>query len=192
MNQMTDETGPSFLDAFCTILIQEHRGSKMSLAQWARASQVELRSLKFLREGMRAIRCEYAVRLCCGLRLSFDRVLREAIQLKFKTPDGKRCAWKCQLISDSSAHDLMPARDARAFAAALCSALARQVADSGKNFSELAMESGMERTVISRLNQPGRQNPSLQSLYELSCAVGCQLDVQARKVASALQPSQGK
>jgi DNA-binding phage protein len=192
MNQSTDEVGPSFLDAFCTILIQEHRGSKMTLAQWAHASEVDLHSLKLLREGIRAIRCEYAVRLCCGLGLGFERVLREAIQLKFKTADERRCAWKCQLIYDSSAHNLLPVRDARAFVAALCSELGCRVAESGKSFSQLARECRMERTVISRLKQPGRQNPSLQSLFELSCAVACQLDVQARKVASALQPSQGK
>jgi hypothetical protein len=42
--------------------------------------------------------------------------------------------------------------------------------------------------VISRLGQAGRQNPSLQSLFDLSCALACQLDGLAREVSEPLQP----
>lgn len=188
MDAMPDEEEPSFLDAFCTLLIREQRGSAMSLAQWARASGVELRSLKLLVEGVRAVRCTYAIRLCWGLQLSFARVLREAIQLKFQTPAGKRCAWRSHLLKDRSAFEARPAREAAQLAAALCDALARRVADSGRSFSELARASGVERTVISRLGQAGRQNPSLQSLFDLSCALACQLDGLAREVSEPLQP----
>lgn len=187
MNLKIEEVAPSFLDAFCTILIREHRGSGLSLAEWARASGVELRSLKLLIDGVRAIRCVYAIRLCCGLRLSFARVLRESIQLKFKTPAGKRCAWRSCLLGDHTALDYRPAQEAEELAAFLCSALARSIVHSGRSFSELARQSGVERTVISRLGQAGRQNPSLQSLFDLSCAMACQLDVLAEEVAESLK-----
>ncbi len=192
MDQMNEEMEPAFLEAFCTILIREHRGSGLSLAQWARASGVELRSLKLLIDGVRAIRCEYAIRLCCGLRLSFARVLREAIQLKFKTPAGRRCAWRSCLLGDPSAQGDTPAQQAGELAASLCAALACRIADSGQSFSALSRQSGVERTVISRLGKAGRQNPSLQALFDLSCAMACQLDVLARDVSKPLQPVQKK
>lgn len=192
MDLKTEEVEPSFLHAFCTILIREHLGSGLSLAQWARTSGVELRSLKLLLDGFRAIRCVYAIRLCCGLQLSFARVLREAIQLKFNTSAGRRCAWRSRLLGDLSAHDDTPAQEAETLAASLCSALARRIAHSGRSFSELARESGVERTVISRLGQPGRQNPSLQSLFDLSCAMACQLDVLAKEVSEPLKRVQRK
>lgn len=192
MDQTTEVSEPAFLEAFCTILIREHRGSGLSLAQWARASGVELRSLKLLIDGVRAIRCEYAIRLCCGLRLSFARVLCEAIQLKFKTPAGRRCAWRSRLLEDRSAHDDTPSEGAARLAASLCAGLARRIADSGRSFSELARQSGVERTVISRLAQVGRQNPSLQSLFDLSCAMACQLDVLAREVSDSLKTTHKK
>jgi hypothetical protein len=189
---MSEEIEPTFLDAFWTILIQEHRGSDLSLAKWARASGVELRSLKLLLERPRAIRCAYAIRLCCGLQLSFVRMLREAIQLKFNTPPGRRCAWRPRLLQDLSAHDATPAHDAGNLAASICTALARSTADSGRSFSALARESGVERTVISRLDQAGRQNPSLLSLFDLGCALACQLDVLVGQVCEPLKPSQKK
>ena len=179
MDLMTEEMEPSFLDAFWTILIQEHRGSEMSLAQWARASEVDLHSLKMLINEVRGISCTYAIRLCCGLQLNFARVVREAIQLKFKTPTGKRCVWRSYLMKDRSAFDATSAKEAENIAASLCSALADRITNSGRSFLELARESGVGRTVISRLGQVGRQNPSLQSLFDLSCALGCQLDVLA-------------
>jgi hypothetical protein len=179
MDLMTEEMEPSFLDAFWTILIQEHRGSEMSLAQWARASEVDLHSLKKLIDEVRGISCTYAIRLCCGLQLNFARVVREAIQLKFKTPTGKRCVWRSYLMKDRSAFDATSAKEAENIAASLCSALADRITNSGRSFLELARESGVGRTVISRLGQVGRQNPSLQSLFDLSCALGCQLDVLA-------------
>lgn len=192
MRLTTEEEEPSLRNAFCTILILEHRGSSRCLAQWARDSGVELRSLKLLLDDVRAIRCVYAIRLCCGLQLSFARVLREAIQLKFNTPAGSRCAWRSRLLEDLSAHDDRPAQEAGKLAASLCSALARRIAHSGRSFSELARQSGVERTVISRLGQPGRQNPSLQSLFDLSCAMACQLDVLAKEVSEPLKRVQRK
>ncbi len=179
LNLMNQEIEHSFRDAFWTILIQEHRGSEMSLAQWARASEVDLHSLKMLIDEVRGIHCKYAIRLCCGLQLNFARVVREAIQLKFKTPTGKRCVWRSCLMKDRSAFDATSAQEAKNIAASLCSALADRITDSGRSFSELARESGVERTVISRLGQVGRQNPYLHSLFDLSCALGCQLDVLA-------------
>jgi len=192
MRLMTKEEEPSLLDAFCTILIREHRGSGRSMARWARDSGVELRSLKLLLDGVRAIRCVYAIRLCCGLQLSFVRVLREAIQLKFNTSAGRRCAWRSRLLGDHSAYDDTPAQEAGKLAASLCGALARRIAHSGRSFSDLARQSGVERTVISRLGQPGRQNPSLQSLFDLSCVMACQLDVLAKEVSESLKRMQRK
>jgi hypothetical protein len=192
MDLMTEEVETSLLDAFCTILIREHRGSGLTMAEWARASGVELRSLKLLIDGVRAIRCEYAIRLCCGLRLGFARVLSEAIQLKFKTPAGRRCAWRSHLLEDRSALDDTPAQQTVKIAALLCNALACRIAESGRSFSDLARASGVDRTVISRLGQAGRQNPSLQALFDLSCAMACQLDVLARDVSKPLQPVQKK
>jgi DNA-binding phage protein len=187
MEMMTEEDEPSFLDAFCTILIREHLGSGRSLSQWARASGVEPRSLKRLINKVRPIGCTYGIRLCCGLQLSFARVFREAIQLKFKTPVGRRCAWRFQLLEDPSAVEKRTANEAKKIATHLCTWLARRIADSGRNFTELALQSGVERTVISRLGQVGRQNPSLQSLFDLSCAMDCQLDVLAWEVSQSLE-----
>lgn len=189
MNQTTEEVNASLMEAFWTILIIEHRHSYLSLAQWARDSRVELRSLKMLTDLCRAVRCEYAIRLCCGLRLSFPRVLHEAIELKLRTPKGKRCAWRSRLLEDLSARDVISAEDSGAIAASVCAALARRITDSGRSFSELARESGVERTVISRLDKPGRQNPSLQSLFDLSVVVGCSLDVLATEALAAFQKS---
>jgi len=191
MDQVMTRIGPSFVEAFCTILIQEHRGSNFTLAQWARASGVDLHSLKFLREKFRSIRCEYAARLCCGLGLSFERVISEAIQLKFKTVEESRCAWKSQLIYEPSARNTMLVQDTKEFVAALCFQIGCQAVESGKSFSQLSRESCMERTVISRLRVPGRQNPSLQALFDLSSAINCQLDVVAKTVASNLGATQG-
>ena len=192
MNQMSEEIEPTFLDAFWTVIIQEHRGSDLSLAQWARASGVDSRSLNLLLKRPRAIRCAYAIRLCCGLQLSFVRMLSESIHLKFNTPVGRRCAWRSRLLEDLSAHDTTPAHDAGKLATSICTALARSIADSGRSFSELARESGVGRTVISRLGQAGRQNPSLLSLFDLSCALACQLDVLVSKVSEPLKPAQKK
>ena len=192
MNLMNQEIEHSFRDAFWTILIQEHRGSEMSLAQWARASEVDLHSLKLLIDEVRGIHCTYAIRLCCGLQLNFARVVREAIQLKFKTPTGKRCAWRPYLQEDRSAFDATSPQEAGNIAASLCAAFAQRITDSRRSFSELARESGVGHTVISRLGQAGRQNPSLQSLFDLSCALGCQLDVLAREVSYTLKTTHKK
>lgn len=183
MDLMTEEVEPSFLDAFCTILIREHGGSGLSDAKWARASGVELRSLKLFIDEVRPISCKYAIRLCCGHHLSFARVLSEAIKLKYKTLAGRRCAWRPCLLEDRSALDFTPAHEAEKIAAGLCEELARRIANSGRSFLELARESGVGRTVISRLGQANRQNPSLQSLFKLSCAMNCQLDVLAGELS---------
>lgn len=192
MNPMTKDVESTFLDAFWTILIQECRGSDLSIAQWARAAGVDLHSLKQFRDEVRPIQCSYGIRLCYGLQLSFARVLREAIQLNFKTPVGRRCAWRSQLLKDPSAIDKRPANEAEKIATYLCAGLARRIADSGRNFSELARQSGVDRTVISRLGQPGRQNPSLKSLFNLSCVIGCQLDVLAWEVSQPFEFAQKK
>jgi DNA-binding phage protein len=85
----------------------------------------------------------------------------------------------------------MLVQDTKEFVAALCFQIGCQAVESGKSFSQLSRESCMERTVISRLRVPGRQNPSLQALFDLSSAINCQLDVVAKTVASNLGATQG-
>lgn len=181
-------TGAAFMLAFRTVLICEQIAAKIGRPAWAKAAGVDRRSLERFAENRRDVSCVYAWRLCESLGLRFGVVVEKAVGILFQQENHERLTWKPSLLPKASSTVFeVSEKTARRFSKRLCLLLADKLDGGGLSQSEVARRSGVDRTALSRLRDPSRQNLTLPVLFDVALALGEPLDTLARTAAKACQ-----
>ena len=171
-----------FLLSFRTIVMREVNSAGLSMAGWARAAGVERRSLQRFGASGRGISISYAWRICEAVGFPFPTVAEAAESLALHTKDGRPkwtpYLWRARSVQAADAmHDL--SMEVQDFSQRFCLALAGHLANTGLSKAELARRSGVARSIISRLEDPARQNLMLDVAYRLAESLGQSLSVLA-------------